>query len=316
MQKNQFAAPTPTATPNTFRIDLPPAWGQGKIIINLFDSGLKLLVVQAALEQPVQTQQMIAESMVGFGFCLHGRFDASSDTAVSPFTIQAGDTGFFAFPQHAEITENLATGHLLRVYLMLEGKMLSSFAQGEEDFYTLVFKKLEKQRASRVLHPITPLMQAVLHQILHCPYCGKTKQLYLESKAMELLSHKLEQIHPSPVLPDNALKRDDYDRVLHAAEILVSNVEEPPDVQQLARLVGMSRSKLHRCFRRVYDISPFEYLRNHRLETAMLLLQSGETNVTEAAFRVGYSNLSYFSKAFKIMFGVAPGELLHNSISD
>jgi AraC-like DNA-binding protein len=45
----------------------------------------------------------------------------------------------------------------------------------------------------------------------------------------------------------------------------------------------------------------------------MTLLQSGKINVTEAALSVGYANLSYFSKAFKAMFGVLPGELLRHS---
>ncbi len=79
----------------------------------------------------------------------------------------------------------------------------------------------------------------------------------------------------------------------------MNNLDNPPDTMELARSVGLSRAKLHRCFRRVHGVSPFEYLRNHRLRTAMMLLQSGKINVTEAALSVGYANLSYFSKAFK-----------------
>ena len=44
----------------------------------------------------------------------------------------------------------------------------------------------------------------------------------------------------------------------------------------------------------------------------MHLLQAGEINVTEAALRVGYANLSHFAKAFKSMFGVSPKELLQS----
>jgi AraC-like DNA-binding protein len=77
----------------------------------------------------------------------------------------------------------------------------------------------------------------------------------------------------------------------------------------LVRLTGLNRDKLHRCFRAVFGLSPFEYLRKQRLQKAMLLLQDGELNVTEAAAMVGYNNLSYFAKAFKSMFGIAPGEL-------
>jgi AraC-like DNA-binding protein len=196
---------------------------------------------------------------------------------------------------------------------MLEGELLSSFAQGDEDYFLPVFKSLDKNQFSRMVHHTTPLMRAILHQIIHCPYGGVARRFYLEGKAMELLSCKLEQLNPSNIHRNSKLKSADYERILHAAEILAGNLENPPNTRMLASSVGLSHSKLHRCFRQVYGVSPFEYLRDHRLQTAMLHLQNGKSSVTEVALRVGYSNLSYFSKAFKATFGVAPGELLHNS---
>lgn len=311
MQKIQLGAPQPTEIPNKFRIDLPSTHGKGKYDINLFNSGLKLMISQTRLNRPVQIQGMPSEPLVGFGFCVTGRFDVFFSSK-SAFTVKAGESGFFSLPRHVEITEYMPSDHMLRIHLMLEGEMLSSLAKGDEDYFLPVLKSLDKKRSTRRVHSTTALMRATLHQILHCPYCGKAGRLYLESKAMELLSHKLAQLHPFAGRPIYKLKHADYERILHAAEILVNNIENPPDTMQLSCTVGLSRSKLQRCFHRVYGVSPFEYLRNHRLQMAMRLLQSGEINVTEAALSVGYSNLSYFAKAFKIMFGVAPGELLHN----
>jgi len=58
---------------------------------------------------------------------------------------------------------------------MPEGEMLSSFTQGDEDYFLPVIKRLEKKRSSRVFHSTTALMRAALHQILYCPYCGKAR---------------------------------------------------------------------------------------------------------------------------------------------
>ncbi len=310
MQKIQLSAPKPTETPNRFRINLPSALGQGGHDIYFFNSGLKLTIMQARLNQPVQIPGMIQEPLVGFGFCMAGSFDVFSSSK-RPVTIKAGESAFLSCPPHIESIENIPSNHLLRIYLMLEGEILSSFAKGDENYFSPALKSLDKKQINRIVHPITPLMRATLHQILHCPYCGKAGHLYLESKAMELLSHKLAQLHPSDGCQHFKVKRADYDRVIHVAEILVNNMENPPDTMELARAVGLSRSKLQRCFFRVYGVSLFEYLRNHRLQTARQLLQSGEVNVTEAALHVGYANQSYFAKAFKAMFGVAPGTLLH-----
>ncbi|WP_321413792.1 AraC family transcriptional regulator [uncultured Desulfobacter sp.] len=309
----QPGAPQSTPDPNRFKVALPSFLGRGGCDIDVFSSGLKLIVMNTVLHQPIQIQRTIAEPFVGIGFCMAGEFDVSFMPSKTQSNIRAGQSGLYTYPQDIEISEYLPVDHMLRIYLMLEGDLLSSFTQGDEDYFSPVIKSFEKKRSNRMVHATTHLMRAVLYQILHCPYCGKARHLYLESKAMELLSHKLAQLQPSYICPGNELKHSDYDRVIYAAKSLVDNLDNPPNTKELARSVGLSCSKLNRYFRRVYGVTPFEYLRNHRLQTAMQLLQSGEINVTEAALSVGYANLSYFSKAFKTMFGVPPGEFLHNS---
>lgn len=130
---------------------------------------------------------------------------------------------------------------------------------------------------------------------------------------MTLLSHKLEQLDPVAAYHGAAINSSDTERVHQAARLLISDLENPPNIMTLANSVGLNRDKLHRCFRQVFGLSPFEYLRNQRMQTAMLLLQDGEVNVTQAAIMVGYANMSYFTKSFKSMFGINPGQLRNTS---
>ncbi|PIE63560.1 MAG: hypothetical protein CSA26_12405 [Desulfobacterales bacterium] len=58
----------------------------------------------------------------------------------------------------------------------------------------------------------------------------------------------------------------------------------------------------------VWPVS-LEYLHILRLEKARELIASREYNVTGAAFAVGYSSLSHFSKAFRQEFGITPKAL-------
>lgn len=282
-------------------------------LTHLFSSGLRLIIIRAESEQPLRIEGQIVEPLVGLGFCLSGEYSTVSASLNNPYDVKAGNSSFVTFPQKLDFTDHVDPGHMLRVYLMLEGERLSTFTQGDEDSFFPVLKRLDKKQPSRIIQPITVLMRSVLYQILHCPYNGKAGQLFLEGKAIELMSHKLEQLNPPGIYRNSKLKSSDHECVRHAAEVLVNNLEDPPDITTLAHSVGLSRSKLHRCFRSVYGTSPFEYLRDHRLQTAMLLLQDGDINVTEAALRVGYTNLSYFAKAFKAMFGVVPGKILHGS---
>lgn len=79
-------------------------------------------------------------------------------------------------------------------------------------------------------------------------------------------------------------------------------------VEDLARTVGFSRSQLHRKLKALTDKSPNQLIREFRLTRARELLEQKTASVSEIAYQVGYSNLSYFSKSYKDQFGVLPSE--------
>lgn len=83
-------------------------------------------------------------------------------------------------------------------------------------------------------------------------------------------------------------------------------------VEDLAEKAGYSRSQLHRKFKAITGKSASQFLQELRLNRAKDLLKSGGFNVSEVAFQVGYSNLSYFSKVFKEAFGMLPSEITAN----
>lgn len=79
-------------------------------------------------------------------------------------------------------------------------------------------------------------------------------------------------------------------------------------VEELARSVGFSRSQLHRKLKALADKSPNQLIREFRLTRAKELLEQRAASVSEIAYEVGYSNVSYFSKSYKDMFGLSPSE--------
>ncbi len=160
--------------------------------------------------------------------------------------------------------------------------------------------------------PLPRLMHMAMDHLMTCPYTGPARQLFMESKVIELIAHKIAQICPTdkttPCLSD--LHSHDMERIQHARGILCSDLENPPRLRDLARSVGINHGKLNMGFRKMYGTTVFGYLRRMRLLEAKRLIDQGDMNVTEVALSVGYNSLPSFSKAFSEYFGRPPIQCL------
>ncbi len=97
--------------------------------------------------------------------------------------------------------------------------------------------------------------------------------------------------------------------VARVREIVAENLEDPDfRVEALCKEIGMSRTQLHRKLKAVAGRSAGDFVRVERLNKAAEMLSSGESNVTEVAYSVGYRSLSQFAKAFREQFGMAPSD--------
>jgi AraC-like DNA-binding protein len=73
--------------------------------------------------------------------------------------------------------------------------------------------------------------------------------------------------------------------------------------------MGVSRMQLHRKLKALTDQSATEFIRTVRLKRAAEMLQKGHDNVSQVAYQVGFSSLSYFTKCFKELYGHLPSEM-------
>jgi len=93
-------------------------------------------------------------------------------------------------------------------------------------------------------------------------------------------------------------------------ELILQNISnEQFGVSELAEAVGMSRSNLLRRIQKDHNCSASQFIRNVRLNEAMLLLKDGNKTVSEITYMVGFSSSSYFIKCFREHYGYPPGEV-------
>ncbi len=91
-------------------------------------------------------------------------------------------------------------------------------------------------------------------------------------------------------------------------EQIENNIDNPQlKVADIASSLTMTERQLYRKLKGVINVTPSEYLKNHRLDKALNLLKNGEP-VGNVAFDVGFTSHSYFSRCFKAKFGCSPRE--------
>ena len=93
--------------------------------------------------------------------------------------------------------------------------------------------------------------------------------------------------------------------------MVMSHLDDPDfNVNELSKEIGISRVHLNRKLKEHFGISPNAYIRSVRLKQAAYLLVNNTVNVSEVAYRVGFSSHSYFTSIFHDFFGMSPKEFV------
>ncbi|EJM99712.1 AraC family transcriptional regulator [Herbaspirillum sp. YR522] len=79
-------------------------------------------------------------------------------------------------------------------------------------------------------------------------------------------------------------------------------------IDEVAGLVGMSRSTFHAHFKTVTAMSPIEFRNQLRMQEARRLMVSDGLDAASAGYHVGYDSPSQFSRDYARVFGMAPGK--------
>ena len=96
------------------------------------------------------------------------------------------------------------------------------------------------------------------------------------------------------------------DKIAPAITFLEEHYAKSTDIIALAEMCDMSVSNLEKLFLKNFEVSPITYRNKIRIRHAKLLLASGYT-LSEVAYKVGFSDVFYFSRIFKKLEGTTPG---------
>ena len=137
---------------------------------------------------------------------------------------------------------------------------------------------------------------------------GLLHSTFASSKLYEIMFLQLQQYQQKDHRAYGKTTKPDQGVALvrNAESILMSRIQDPPTIPELAKMVGINQQALKKGFKQLYGTTIRQYLNKERLKQAEVLIMNGQMKLREVALEVGYSNPSHFSRRFKEKYGVSP----------
>lgn len=157
----------------------------------------------------------------------------------------------------------------------------------------------------RLLHAAQELDNALMG--------GASSPLLRESKSLEFLIQVLRvrgTARSDGVFTQTAVvRRSDHERLHHARSLLLADLAQPPSIADLARQCGMNTFKLKQVFKQHFGLPVHALYQRERMRAAWDLIATGGLSVSQAGLKLGYTNMSHFSSAFKRVHDVLPNQV-------
>ena len=285
---------------------LPDHLGQGGFLTINCREGMDLCLSHCRFSRQYQAQVTWPDPILTFVFCMAGTTQTRTAGLTSPIEMTAGRVYLHYFETPVLDRRVAGQKELQAVVVRISGEALPSLL--DMGSASLLSKTLDRARTLWNIS-MDHAMQAVLFQMFACPHKGIVRSIFLESKALELVAHTLEQfLGPSLPICRPAMLEDEKRRILKARDLLIRQIKFPPALPELAREVGISHVRLTRGFKKVFGCTVFEYLRQERLAYARQLLTENRISITQVAFEAGFCSSSHFAAAFYKRFGVLPSD--------
>ncbi|TDO20910.1 helix-turn-helix transcriptional regulator [Pedobacter duraquae] len=151
-----------------------------------------------------------------------------------------------------------------------------------------------------------PEVARVLKLISEINEQNKLNDLFYSIKAHEMIYLLFEKLLDRDIQKQSPINKTDIDKLYLIRTTILKDIGQPPHLSTLATQAGMSETKMKLLFKQIFGDTLYNYYQNERMQEAGFLLKHAGYSVSEAGYRLGFSNLSHFSRLFEKHFGITP----------
>ncbi|MCF0072918.1 AraC family transcriptional regulator [Dyadobacter sp. CY261] len=285
-------------------IDIPKSKGEGYITGFSWGSDLRMMIRHYHLKEDViiERTNLLAEEQDDVVFLLSGIFalPVQSEKELSPerayvFICTHAVSSVMEMPSNTifgSVSIAVSRKYLRQLFGHIDHRAVASLLRAGGNF---VFET-----------GISPEMIRAGSELLHSSVHESLESHYYKLKCEELLCYIFDILVQREGMSATSMHIDDIKAIYAIYSRLQSHLDQPPHIAGLAKEAGMSEPKLRKLFRQTFGKGVFEYYQFARMQEAAKRLTGKRLTVSEVGYRLGFTNLSHFSRVFEEHFGVKP----------
>jgi AraC-like DNA-binding protein len=151
-----------------------------------------------------------------------------------------------------------------------------------------------------------PEIEQVLEHIAMINFNEVLGKFYFKIKVEELIYHLIDKLLKRESVVQRRIGKDDADKIHEIKNEILNDFRKPPVLALLSRKHGISQTKMKSLFRQIYGDTIYNHFQKARMYEAVMLLKNSGLTISQVSDRLGFSNLSHFSRLFKKHYKQSP----------
>jgi AraC-like DNA-binding protein len=206
----------------------------------------------------------------------------------------------------AEILEATPAKPFLSLVLQIDPTLVRRISADILDRRTTTFgRSVQGKPESAFVTPLDCSLMSATIRFLRATDTGADRRVLAPIYLQEMVYRVLQAAQYARLL-EVAATEVASNPVSEVISYVQENMSDPLTVSDLAERVALSPSAFSHLFRDVTGKSPYQFVKEMRLNRARELLLEGKLSVTQVSRAVGYSSSSHFINEFRDRFGATP----------
>jgi AraC-like DNA-binding protein len=301
--------------PHHHYLSMPSMVGTGYLYARIINEAMSFLVMNVRFNEDVILEREALDEMNLLLYFIRvnvsGHYQIATDIDKAEYAGDIKRRTIFLSSTNYPLEVSYSKGTLVQVIgIYFKSSLVRKFLKKNIFHYLAEYSQVRLKDHDKKI--ISEEEKKLLQEIFETNLDSEFGKLILHNRILLLVEKTLNRflINELPDSRTKRLKEKDMDGLKEVEFILSEKeLEKFPSVEELSRIALMSSSKLKKRFKEVYGRKLYEFYNYNRLSKAKQSIETGETSIKEAAYGIGFSNLSNFSKAFKKEFGILPSKI-------